>query len=53
MLYRVLMRLIESGQTDGLEEKIEIFYAIGKLTNEEFAELMSALSIEIPEDEEE
>ena len=30
MLYRTLKRMIERGQTDGLEEKIDIFFAAGK-----------------------
>ena len=32
MLYRTLKRMIERGQTNGLEEKIDIFFAAGKLT---------------------
>ena len=34
MLFKVLKRLIEKGQTDGLAEKIAVFYASGKLTDE-------------------
>ena len=29
MLYRTLKRMIERGQTNGLEEKIDIFFAAG------------------------
>lgn len=43
MLYRTLKRLIERGQTEGLEEKIDVFYAAGKLTDEEYDELMRML----------
>jgi len=43
MLYRTLKRLIEKGQTDGLAEKIDIFFAVGKLTESEYTELMSML----------
>lgn len=43
MLYRTLKRLIERGQTEGLEEKIDVFYAVGKLTDEEYDELMRML----------
>ncbi len=44
MLYRTLKRLIERGQTDGLEEKIDIFYAAGnKLTDKEYQELTAML----------
>lgn len=47
MLYRVLMRMIERGQTEGLAEKIDVFYAAGKLTDEEYANLVASL----PQDE--
>ena len=43
MLYRTLKRMIERGQTDGLEEKIDVFYAAGKLTEEEYNELIAML----------
>lgn len=43
MLYRILLRLIERGLTDGLEEKIDIFYAAGKLTDAEYADLINKL----------
>ena len=43
MLYRTLMRMIERGQTNGLEEKIDIFFAAGKLTESEYQELVAML----------
>ena len=43
MLYRTLKRMIERGQTDGMEEKIDIFFAAGKLTEAEYNELMGML----------
>lgn len=43
MLYRVLVRLIERGQTEGLSEKIDVFYATGKLSEEEYNQLMDML----------
>lgn len=43
MLYRTLKRMIERGNTDGVEEKLDIFFAAGKLTEAEYAELMSML----------
>lgn len=46
MLYRTLKRLIERGQTDGLEEKIDLFYALGKLTETEYQELVATLKSE-------
>ena len=39
MLYRTLKRLIALGRTDGISEKIDIFYAAGKLSDEEYEEL--------------
>ena len=43
MLYRVLVRLIEAGQTEGLAEKIDVFFAYGKLTEQEYLELLAML----------
>lgn len=44
MLYRTLKRMIERGQTEGLEQKIDIFFAAGKLTEEEYNALISDLT---------
>ena len=46
MLYRTIKRLIGLGQTEGLEEKIDIFFATGKLTETEYNELMAMLKAE-------
>ena len=43
MLYRTLKRMIERGQTEGLEEKIDVFYAAGKLSDAEYNELIAML----------
>lgn len=43
MLYRTLKRMIERGQTEGLEAKIDIFFAAGKLNEDEYGELIAAL----------
>lgn len=43
MLFRTLKRMIERKQTEGLEEKIDVFYAAGKLTEAEYNELMGML----------
>ena len=43
MLYRTLKRLIEMGNTTGLEEKIDIFFAVGKITKEEYDSLVESL----------
>lgn len=44
MLYRVITRMIERGQVDGLAEKIDVFYAAGKLTDEEYNDLAALLT---------
>lgn len=43
MLYRTIKRMIERGQTDGLESKIDIFFAANKLTEEEYTELIGMM----------
>lgn len=43
MLYRTLKRMIERGQTAGIEEKIDIFFAAGKLSEEEYTNLITLL----------
>ena len=43
MLYRTLKRMIQKGNTEGLEEKIDLFYALGKLTETEYNELIAML----------
>ncbi len=43
MLYRVLDRMIGRGQTDGMEEKLDVFYAAGKLSREEYEQLSAKL----------
>jgi len=43
MLCRVIKRLIETGATSGLTEKIDVFYAVGKLTEAEYTELTAML----------
>lgn len=43
MLYRTLKRLIALGKTEGLEERIDVFFAVGKLTDAEYTELTELL----------
>lgn len=43
MLYRTLKRMIERGQTDGMAEKLDIFFAADKLTESEYTELTGLL----------
>jgi hypothetical protein len=44
LLYRVIKRLIETSKTGGLEEKIDVFYVAGKLTQAEYTELIDMLN---------
>ena len=44
VLSRTCKRMIERGSTDGLAEKIDIFYATNKLTDEQYAELTEMLT---------
>lgn len=44
MLFRTLKALITKGKTDGLAEKIDIFFAAGKLTESEYSELTGMLT---------
>lgn len=44
MLYRTLKRMIEKGNTDGMAEKLDIFYAADKLTEAEYTELVELLA---------
>lgn len=43
-LAKVLEAMIKKGKTEGLEDKIDVFYASGKLTKEEYDYLMSLLT---------
>ena len=43
MLYRTLKRMIERGQTAGMADKLDIFYAADKLTQTEYTELTGLL----------
>lgn len=44
MLYRMLKRLIETGNIDGIEEKIEVFYQANKISKEEHDKLIAMLN---------
>lgn len=43
MLYRTLKRMIERGNTDGMAEKLDIFFAADKITEEQYNELSAML----------
>lgn len=36
MLFRVLKRMIERGEREGLQEKLDIFHAVDSLSKEEY-----------------
>lgn len=41
MLYRTLLKLKErNGLTDDLKNKIDVFFAVGRITEEQYNELM-------------
>ena len=44
MLYRTLKRMIERGQTEGIEAKLDFFYAANKITEAEYSELIGMLN---------
>ena len=44
MLYRTLRRMIERGNTEGMAEKLDVFYAADKLTQEQYTELVALLN---------
>lgn len=44
MLFKVLKRLATKGATEGLAEKIDVFYAAGKLSKKEYDKLIELIS---------
>lgn len=45
MLYTFIKKLISVGKTDGLPAKVDVFYAAGKLTDEEYTEIIGLLAV--------
>lgn len=43
MLYRTCKRMIERGNLEGMSTKLDVFYAAGKLTDDEYQELTAQL----------
>ena len=43
MLFRVLKRMIERGDTKGLHEKMDIFFAAQRISEEEYFQLAELL----------
>lgn len=48
MLFKILQRMIGRGQTEGLQEKIDVFYAVGRITDEQYNELCVLMGLEVP-----
>lgn len=44
MLYTVLVRLIERGATEGLQDKIDVFFATDRLTEGQYQMLTARLN---------
>lgn len=50
--YNLCMKLIDAGKTDGLMEKVDVYFAAGRITEDEYKELAEKLSpAEVPDDE--
>lgn len=56
ILYRTLKRMIERGNIEGMAEKLDIFYAADKITEEQYIELTNMLpkeeSVVVPKEPE-
>lgn len=44
VLYNTIKRLITIGRTEGLREKIDVLYAAGSLTTDQYNELVGMLN---------
>lgn len=52
MLFRTLLKLKErNGLTDDLKNKIDVFFAVGRITEEQYNELMNINKEEEPKAE--
>lgn len=51
-MYRSICRLISIGRTEGLKEKADLFYTVGKLTEEEYNDIVSRLDAAAGSEEE-
>lgn len=46
MLFNVIKRMIQRGQTDGIREKMDILFVAGSLSEAEYGELLALLEDE-------
>lgn len=37
--YKLVLALIKAGRIEGLQEKVDVYYAVGKLTKRQYTEL--------------
>lgn len=44
MTYKLCKKLIALGRTDGLADKLDVYFAAGRLTEAEYKELMAELN---------
>ena len=44
MLYQILTRMIARENTVGLQDKLDVFFAVGRLTETEYQELTDQLT---------
>ena len=44
MLFQILSRMIARGSTVGLQDKLDVFYAVGRLTETEYQELTAQVA---------
>ena len=43
MIYALVKELIKKGMTDGLQNKMDVFFAVGRLTEEQYMELTALI----------
>ena len=44
MTYQLFIKLIESGKTYGLQERADVMYTLGRLTDEQYTEISELLN---------
>lgn len=46
MTYKLCKRLIEAGRTDNMQDKLDVFFAVGRITDEQYLELTGMLTVD-------
>lgn len=49
MIYNTLKRYISQGKTDGLQDKLDVFYLGDRITKEQYEELCELLKLKLAE----